>query len=160
MISKYCIAIGIPVSCVAVWWATQKYSELKEELRRLRDTCEELSSFQILKGNTFALEKERCSEDASDVAPVPLVGSHSFLPVVTNDSSPLSTKAVKLADSQPPVTKNTVKQILRVVFLFSNLAKLLMVNPPVLISWQDYLDHPALPADHLLPLATTFHRDL
>jgi len=67
-----------------------------------------LSSFQILKGNTFAAEKQMCSEDASDVAPVPLVGSHSFLPVVTNDLYPLSTKAVKHADSQHSLVEESV----------------------------------------------------
>ncbi|KAK2706547.1 hypothetical protein QYM36_016543 [Artemia franciscana] len=126
------ISMAIPVSCVGivVWWASGKYAELKEELRRLRKNVEELSSFQILEEKKIAAQKERCSEDASDVAPVQpssvsshytfdvkmsimysptsVVGSHSFLPVVTNDSSPPSTMAVKLADSRHSLEEESV----------------------------------------------------
>ena len=59
--------IGIPVSCVgiAVWWATRKYSELKEELR---NTVEEkqLSLFKILEEKTEASEKEKNSKESSN----------------------------------------------------------------------------------------------
>ena len=59
--------IGIPVSCVgiAVWWATRKYSELKEELR---NTVEEkqLSLFKLLEEKTEASEKEKNSKESSN----------------------------------------------------------------------------------------------
>ncbi|XP_065568974.1 myosin heavy chain, clone 203-like [Artemia franciscana] len=59
--------IGIPVSCVgiAVWWATRKYSELKEELR---NTVEEkqLSLFRLLEEKTEASEKEKNSKESNN----------------------------------------------------------------------------------------------
>ena len=101
------ISMAIPVSCVgiAVWWASGKYAELKEELRRLRKNVEQLSSFQILEEKKIATEKERCSEDSRHSLEEESVGTGR----TDTKGSLVNEVAWPKILPEPPVTKNTGK---------------------------------------------------